>query len=126
MPPGWAVEARVGSQLPSNGVGRTWKIDPGPTAVGAPRVARAAIANPGWNALPGNVMGGGCQAKARAVQYAHAVPPSWNAGDMDVLVQRAYFSACRMVFVVPSVMSANRVTPWGPGGSLAPDTRPLG
>ena len=41
-------------------------------------------------------MGGGSQGKARAVQYAHAVPPSWNAGGMVVLVQRAYFSAWRM------------------------------
>ena len=32
--------------------------------------------------------------------------PFWNCGAMVVLVQRAYFSACRMVFDVPSGMSA--------------------
>src|SRR5438067_6902786 len=96
-------------------------------ALGAPRFARAAIAKPGWNALPGSVMGSGCQAKATAVQYAHAVPPSWNAGGIVVLVQRAYFSAWRMVFDVPSVMAAKRVRPCGPGlGGPTPDTSPLG
>ena len=59
-------------------------------------------------------MGGGCQGKTGAVQYAHAVPPSWNAGAMVVLVQRAYFSAWRMVFEVPSGMSARmRALPCG-------------
>ena len=69
------------------------------------------MANPGWNALPGRTMGGGCQGNAAAVQYAQAVPPSLNAGAMYVLEQRAYFSAWRMVFVRPSVMSAMRVLP---------------
>ena len=36
------------------------------------------------------------------MQYAHAVPPSRNAGGHGVLEQRAYFSAWRMVFEVPS------------------------
>src|SRR3954449_10242521 len=109
-----------------NGVGWTWNFDPGPVAYGAPRFARPAIANPGWNALPGGVMGGGCQAKARAVQYAHAVPPSWNAGGKVVSEQRAYFSAWRIVFEEPSVMAANVVRPCGPGvGGPAPDTSPF-
>ena len=82
-------------------------------ASGAPRLAKAAIANPGWNALPGRVMGGGCQGNTGDVQYAHAVPPSRNAGAMVVLEQRAYFSAWRMVFEVPSVMSARRALPCG-------------
>src|SRR4051795_4152750 len=82
-------------------------------ASGAPRLARAGRQNPAWNALPGNVMGGGCQGNAGAVQYAHAVPPSRNAGAMVVLEQRAYFSAWRMVFDAPSVMSVIRVLPCG-------------
>src|SRR4051812_31037460 len=96
-------------------------------ASGAPRFARAAIANPGWNALPGSIMGGGCQGKARAVQYAHAVPPSWKAGGMEVLEQRAYFSAWRIVFDEPSVMATKVVLPCGLGvGGPTPDTSPLG
>src|SRR5438552_8799456 len=82
-------------------------------ASGAPRLARAGMQNPAWNALPGRVMGGGCQGNAGAVQYAHAVPPSWNAGAMYVLEQRAYFSAWRIVFESPSRMSAIRVLPCG-------------
>ena len=62
--------------------------------------------------MPGGVIGDGCQAKARAVQYAHAIPPSRNAGAIVVLEHRAYFSAWRMVFVSPSVMSARQVLPW--------------
>ncbi len=58
-------------------------------------------------------MGGGCQGNAGAVQYAHTVPPFRNGGAMIVLVQRAYFSAWRMVFERPSVMSARRVLPCG-------------
>src|SRR5262249_21417580 len=80
--------------------------------LGAPRVARAGIANPGWNALPGRTMGSGSHWKATDVQYAHAVPPSWNAGKFG-FEQRAYFSAMRMVFEVPSVMSVRRTFPWG-------------
>src|SRR5262245_24962356 len=81
-------------------------------ALRAPRAARAGIANPGWKALPGRTMGGGCHGKTMDVQYAHAVPPSENAGRVG-FVQRAYFSALRMVFDVPSVMSVRRVLPWG-------------
>src|SRR4051812_17445306 len=127
MPPGWAVAARVGSQSASNGVGRTWNFDPGPMASGAPRLARAAIANPGWNARGGRFMGGGCQGKGTAAQYAHAVPPSRNGGAFVVLEQRAYFSACRMVFDSPSAfsMSVRRVLPCGPGGFVCPATWPL-
>jgi hypothetical protein len=58
--------------------------------------------NPGKNALGGNCMGGGSQGKKGEAQYAHAVPPSLNAGTMVVLKQRAYFSAWRIVFEVPS------------------------
>ena len=42
------------------------------------------------------------------VQYAHAVPPSPSADGRAWVEQRAYFSACRIVFEVPSVMSARR------------------
>src|SRR5437879_13813972 len=87
-------------------------------ALGAPRAAKAAMQNPGPNPLYGGFMGGGCQGNTRDVQYAHAVPPSWKAGAIVVLEQRAYFSAWRMVFERPSVMSAMRVLPWGPGGLL--------
>src|SRR5436305_1162761 len=83
------------SKLPRNGVGRTWNIDPGPMALGAPRATKAGTANPGPNAWPGGFMGGGSHGKRGDVQYAHAVPPSWKAGTMLVLVQRAYFSAWR-------------------------------
>ena len=42
----------------------------------------------------------------------------WNAGAMVVLEQRAYFSAWRMVFEVPSGMSAGmRACPCGPFGA---------
>ena len=72
-------------------------------------------------------MGGGSQGKGRAVQYAQAVPPSRNAGGMQVLEQRAYFSAWRIVFDVPSVMASIRVLPWGLGvGGPVPEIRPLG
>src|SRR4051812_19876524 len=80
--------------------------------LGAPRVARAGIANPGWNALPGSTIGSGSHGKAKDVQYAHAVPPSENAGRFG-FEQRAYFSALRMVFDVPSVMSLRRNFPCG-------------
>src|SRR2546430_15970423 len=83
-------------------------------ASGAPRAAETGRQNPAWNGLPGRTMGGGCQGNAGAVQYAHAVPPFRNCGAMVVLVQRAYFSAWRMVFEVPSVMSARRGLPYGP------------
>src|SRR5438067_6993408 len=82
-------------------------------ASGAPRPTRAAMQNPGKNGLPGGFMGGGCHGNKGVAEYAHAQPPSRNAGTMNVLVQRAYFSAWRMVFVVPSVMSAKRVLPCG-------------
>src|SRR6516164_5144490 len=96
-------------------------------ADGAPRLAKAAIANPGPNPRSGRSIGGGCQGKARVVQYAHAVPPSRNASGKVVLEQRAYFSAWRIVFDVPSVMAANVVRPCGPGvGGPAPDTSPFG
>jgi hypothetical protein len=78
-------------------------------------------------------MGGGNHAKAGAVQYAHAVPPSWNAGTMFELEQRAYFSAWSMVLDVPSVISARRVLPCGlivvmvvVVKSFSADTRALG
>src|SRR5262245_55436243 len=101
-------------------------------ALGAPRATKGAIANPGWNSFCGSCMGGGCQGKKGVVQYPHAVPPSWNAGAMVVLEQRAYFSAWRMVFEAPSVMSVMRVLPCGfpVGGfvlrSFIPITMPLG
>src|SRR6266849_6164809 len=94
-------------------------------ALGAPRGTKAAMQNPGPNPLYGGFMGGGCQGDTRDVPYAHAVPPSWNAGAMVVLEQRAYFSAWSMVFEVPSVMSRMRVLPWGPGGLLCPYIRAL-
>src|SRR5262245_21671719 len=100
-------------------------MEPDPMALGAPRFARPAIANPGWNPRGGRSMGGGCQGKGRAVQYAHAVPPSWNTGGMVVLEQRAYFSAWRIVFDSPSVMAAKTVRPCGPGGAVCPASRPL-
>src|SRR3990172_338014 len=75
-------------------------------ALGAPRPAKAGIANPGRSALPGKVMGGGSQGNTADVQNAHALPPSRNGGAMSVLVQRAYFSAWRMVCGVPSAKSA--------------------
>src|SRR5688572_24895712 len=85
-------------------------------ASGAPRAAMARIANPGANPRRGGVIGGGCQGKAAPPPYAQAAPPSLNAGAMTVLEQRAYFSAWRMVFDVPSGMSAGmRVLPCGPG-----------
>src|SRR3954469_24346524 len=80
---------------------------------GAPRAAKAAMQKPGKNALGGNCMGGGSQGKKGEAQYAHAVPPSLNAGTMVVLKQRAYFSAWRIVFEVPSVMSVRRAFPCG-------------
>jgi hypothetical protein len=82
-------------------------------ASGAPSFAKAGMQNPGWNALTGSAMGGGCKGNTLAVLYAHALPPSRNCGGRVVLVvvQRAYFSAWRMVFVVPSGMSAMRVLP---------------
>src|SRR5436853_604420 len=101
-------------------------------ASGAPRPTRAAMANPGKNALPGGSRGDGSQGNNTDVQYAHAVPPSRNGGAMLVFEQRAYFSAWRRVFDVPSRMSAMRVLPCGPatGGfllrSAVPDTKPLG
>src|SRR5262245_17801904 len=87
----------------------------------APRAARAGIANPVTKVLPGRTMGGGSQGKAMDVQYAHAVPPSENTGRVG-FAQRAYFSALRMVFVVPSVMSSRRTFPWGRSLS-APELR---
>src|SRR5213592_3350991 len=96
-------------------------------ALGAPWFAKAGMQNPGWNTLLGSVMGGGCQGNGRAVQYAHAVPPSWNCGAMVVLVQRAYFSAWRMVFEVPSGTSASmRALPCGPIADLSEITMALG
>src|SRR5437899_8811750 len=82
-------------------------------ALGAPRATKAVIANPGWNSFCGGCMGGGCQGKKGVVQYAHAVPPSRNAGAMTVFVQWAYFSAWSRVFEVPSRMSVRRVLPCG-------------
>src|SRR5947199_2217236 len=96
-------------------------------ALGAPRKAKAGIANPGWNALPGSVMGGGSHGKKTDVQYAHAVPPSWNGIGMAVSVveQRAYFSALRMVFERPSVMAAMVSFPCGLGGLLSTASKAL-
>src|SRR5262245_55239641 len=95
--------------------------------LGAPRVASAGIANPGWKALPGRSMGSRSHGKATEVQYAHAVAPSENAGRAG-FEQRAYFSALRMVFEVPSVMSARRTFPWGrsmSGPALRTDSKAL-
>src|SRR5260370_19266253 len=82
-------------------------------ASGTPRATKAAMQKPGKNGLPGGFKGGGCQENKGVVLYAHAQPPSRNAGAMYVLVQRAYFSAWRMVLVRPSVMSGKRVLPCG-------------
>src|SRR5436305_8941683 len=96
-------------------------------ALGAPRATKAGIAKPGPNAWGGRFMGGGSQGKTRDAQYAQAVPPSLNAGTMLVLEQRAYFSAWRTVFAVPSVTSSNLVLPCGPAaGGAVPDINPLG
>src|SRR4051812_8158754 len=115
MPPVWPVAARVGSQLPWNGLGRSWNFDPGPIATGAPRAARAGMQNPGWNALPGRTMGAGCQPNWTDVAYAQAVPPSRNGtGTGRVGFEHwAYFSAWRMVFDRPSVMKAKPFFPCG-------------
>src|SRR5260370_22243540 len=94
-------------------------------AAGAPRATKAPTQNPVENPLYGGIMGGGCQGKKGDVQYAHAVPPSWNGGAMNVFVQRAYFSAWSMVFDLPSVMSSSRVLPWGESGLLCPPIRAL-
>src|SRR3954451_6103044 len=95
-------------------------------ASGAPLAAKARIANPGANPPRGDI-GGGCQGNGAAPQYAHAVPPSWNCGAMAVLVQRAYFSAWRMVFEVPSGTSASmRALPCGPTADLSEITMALG
>src|SRR5437016_2285808 len=88
--------------------------------------AKARIANPGPNPARGGLMGGGCQGNGAAPLYAHAVPPSWNCGAMVVLEQRAYFSAWRMVFDVPSVSSSRRVVPCGPITDLCETTMALG
>ena len=81
-------------------------------ALGAPWFAKAGTQNPAPNALTGRSMGGGSQGNAPAPPYAHALPPSRNGGGMVVLVQRAYFSACRTVLDVPSGTSAGiRVLP---------------
>src|SRR6476659_1159077 len=95
-------------------------------ASGAPTAAKARIANPGPNPARGGVMGGGCQGNGAAPEYAHAVPPSWNCGAMVVLVQRAYFSAWRMVFEVPSWMSWMRALPCGLSTNLCAITMALG
>src|SRR5438034_2746368 len=96
-------------------------------ASGAPRAAKTGRQNPAANGLPGRTMGGGCQGNAGAVQYAHAVPPFRNCGAMVVLVQRAYFSAWRMVFEVPSGMSVSmRALPCGPIANLSEITMALG
>ena len=63
--------------------------------------------------MTGGVMGGGCQGKRGDAVYAHALPPSRNAGTMLVFEQRAYFSAWRMVCDVPSVMTAMLFLPCG-------------
>src|SRR5436309_1431614 len=55
-------------------------------ASSAPLAAKARIANAGANALDGSVMGGSSQGNAGAVQYAQAVPPSWNASGRVVLL----------------------------------------
>src|SRR5215467_10355484 len=96
-------------------------------ASGAPKAAKARIANPGVNPGRGGDMGGGCQGKGTAPLYAQALPPSLNAGAMTVLEQRAYFSAWRMVFEVPSWMSAGmRALPCGLIANLCEITMALG
>src|SRR5947209_7005517 len=101
-------------------------------ASGAPRATKAGMQNPGPNVLGGRFMGDGSQGNAGAAQYAQAVPPSRNAGAMNVFEQRAYFSAWRMVFERPSVTSPMRVLPWGVdvGGfvekSFCAETKALG
>src|SRR5947209_5777226 len=82
-------------------------------ASSAPMFANPGIAKPGWKALPGKTMGGGCQANAGAVVYAQAVPPYRNAGGRAGFEQRAYFSAWSMVFEVPSVIKLMAIFPCG-------------
>src|SRR5262250_2242763 len=83
-------------------------------ASGAPWFAKAGMQNPAPNVLTGSAMGGGSQGNGPAPLYAQVLPPSRNCGSMVVLVQRAYFSAWRMVFDVPSGMPAGmRVLPRG-------------
>src|SRR5262245_19245334 len=95
-------------------------------ALGAP-AAKPRIANAGANPRRGGDMGGGCQGNCGAPLYAQAVPPSLNAGAMTVLEQRAYFSAWRMVFEVPSWMSASmRALPCGLIANLWEITMALG
>src|SRR5262245_12022113 len=95
-------------------------------ASGAPLAAKLRIANPAANPWRSGDIGGGCQGNGPP-EYAHAVPPSWNCGAMVVLVQRAYFSAWRMVFEVPSGMSAGmRALPCGLITNLSAITMALG
>ena len=80
-------------------------------ALGAPWFAKVGMQKPGENILAGGARGGS-QGTGPAAPYAHALPPSRNCGGMVVLVQRAYFSAWRMVFDAPSGISAGmRVLP---------------
>src|SRR5262245_45210598 len=95
-------------------------------ASGAPRAAKARIANAGANPRRLGVMGGGSQGKNGAALYAQALPPSRNSGAMTVLEQRAYFSAKRMVFEVPSEICTRRVLPCGPGSGLCEITMAFG
>src|SRR5687768_6720727 len=96
-------------------------------ALGAPVAAKPRTANAGANPRRGGDIGGGCQLNWGAPLFAHAVPPSWNCDGRVVLVQRAYFSAWRMVFEVPSGMSKGiRALPCGLPANLSPITRALG
>src|SRR5262245_9761693 len=92
----------------------------------APLAAKLRIANPVANPARNGDIGGGCQGNGPP-EYAHAVPPSWNRGAMVVLVQRAYFSAWRMVFEVPSWTSAAmRALPCGLSATPSAITMALG
>src|SRR5258707_639199 len=96
-------------------------------ASGAPLAAKVRIANPGTNPARGGGLGGRRPGNWGAPQYGHALPPSWNCGAMVVLVQRAYFSAQRMVFEVPSGMPVSRrVLPCGVSANLSAITMALG
>ena len=69
-------------------------------------------------------MGGGCQGNTRDVVYAQAVPPSRKGGASGRMSGAAgIFLGVRIVFEVPSVMSARRTLPcgvasWGRGGKV--------
>src|SRR5262245_25976289 len=96
-------------------------------ASGAPVAAKTRTAKTAPNPLRLGVMGGCSQVKIGGAPYAQAAPPSLNGGAINVLEQRAYFSAWSMVFEVPSWMSAGmRALPCGPGPGFSEINRAFG